>query len=86
MAQPINDLGSGGFNADTPPSIIPLNTFSDVLNVRFDDNSVSTTTGEGTHRVVSIIPDYGIHWRRPDQGYNIFAKGNKSRSLYTVDS
>jgi hypothetical protein len=83
MAQPINELGSGGFNADTPPSILPFNTFSDVLNVRFDDNSVSTTTGETTLRTVSISPDYGIHWRRPDTSYNIFAKDG---DIVRVDS
>jgi len=74
MAIPVEQLGKGGLNADLPPMIVPPNTFTDLLNVRFDDDSVQTTTGETTHRVVSITPDYGIHWRRPDQGYNIFAK------------
>jgi len=74
MAIPVEQLGKGGLNTDLPPMIVPPNTFTDLLNVRFDDDSVQTTTGETTHRVVSITPDYGIHWRRPDQGYNIFAK------------
>jgi hypothetical protein len=74
MAQPVSDLGSGGFTPDPPSVMLPPNVFSDVLNVRFDDSSVSTTTGEILSRTVAIIPDYGIHWRRPDQGYNIFAK------------
>jgi len=83
MAQPIGDLGSGGFNPDAPSFSLPPNIFSDVLNVRFDDGSVSTTTGESLSRTVSIGPDYGIHWRRPDQGYNIFAKDG---NIVRVDS
>lgn len=74
MAQPITGLSSVGFVPDLPPSITPPNGFSDLLNVRLDDNSVSTTTGEISHRTVSISPDFGVHWRRPDTGYNIFAK------------
>jgi len=74
MAIPIEQLGKGGLNTDLPPMIVPQNTFTDVLNVRFDDEAVSTITGESIYRTVSISPDYGIHWRRPDQGYNIFAK------------
>jgi len=80
MATPIEQLGKGGLNTDLPPMIVPQNTFTDVLNVRFDDEAVSTITGESIYRTVSIAPDYGIHWRRPDQGYNIFAKdGNVVR-------
>jgi hypothetical protein len=74
MAEQIKQLGAGGLNTDTPQMIVPPNTFTDVLNVRFYDDSVQTTTGETTSNVVSIAPDFGVHWRRPDQGYNIFAK------------
>jgi len=74
MATAITDLGKGGLNTDLSPLIVPPNVFSDVLNVRFDDNAVQTITGEAAYRTVSITPDYGIHWKRPDQGYNIFAK------------
>jgi len=74
MATPVDKLGRGGLNTDVPPIILPPNTFTDVLNVRFDDEAVQTITGETTSRAVSIAPDFGIHWRRPDQGYNIFAK------------
>jgi len=80
MAEQIKDLGKGGLNTDVSPLILPPNVFSDVLNVRFDDNAVQTITGEAAYRTVSIEPDFGIHWKRPDQGYNIFAKdGNISR-------
>lgn len=74
MATPIAELGKGGLNTDLSPLIVPPNVFSDALNVRFDDNAVQTTTGETAYRTVSIAPDFGIHWKRPDQGYNIFAK------------
>jgi len=95
MAEQIRDLGKGGLNTDLAPVIVPMNTFTDVMNVRFDDDSVQTITGETTSRVVAIGPDYGIHWRRPDQGYNIFAKngnivrvdasGNQSAMLLSSD-
>lgn len=74
MATPIEQLGRGGLNLDMPPMIVPPNTFTDGYNIRFDDEAVQTITGETTYKSVSIAPDYGIHWRRPDQGYNIFAK------------
>jgi hypothetical protein len=74
MAQPVEQLGRGGFNPDLPPMIAPQNVFTDVLNVRFDDESVQTITGETTYKTVSIVPDFGVHWPRPDQGYNIFGK------------
>ena len=83
MATPIEKLGRGGLNTDVPPVILPPNTFTDVLNVRFDDEAVQTITGETTSRTVSIAPDFGIHWRRPDQGYNIFAKNG---NIVRVDS
>lgn len=74
MAEQVKDLGQGGLNTDLPQMVTPMNVFTDCLNVRFDDNAVQTITGETTHRVVASTPNYGIHWRRPDQGYNIFAK------------
>jgi len=96
MATPITDLGKGGLNTDLSPLIVPPNVFSDVLNVRFDDNAVQTITGEGAYRTVAITPDYGIHWKRPDQGYNIFAKngfivrvdaaGNSSSMFSSADA
>jgi hypothetical protein len=96
MAEQIKELGAGGLNTDLPAMLVSMNTFTDVLNVRFDDNAVQTITGEALSRVVSIIPDFGIHWRRPDQGYNIFIKngyavrvdaaGNSSAMLSSNDS
>lgn len=96
MAEQIQKLGEGGLNTDTPQMIVPLNTFTDVLNVRFFDNSVQTITGETTGRVLGISPNFGVHWRRPDQGYNIFAKdgnfvrvdsaGNQSSMYSSLDN
>jgi len=81
MAEPIKGLGEGGLNTDQSPVNIPPNIFSDVLNVRFDDGCVQTITGETTYLTVPNAPNYGIHWRRPDAGYNIFARdGNILRS------
>jgi hypothetical protein len=80
MAEQIKELGRGGLNTDIPAMLTPLNTFTDVLNVRFDNEAIETITGETTHRIVTNTPNYGIHWRRPDQGYNIFIKdGNAVR-------
>jgi len=73
--QTINQLGTLGVVKDLPPVGLIPNAFSDANNVRFDNNSVETITGETIYSPsLSIAPDYGIHWRRPDQGYNIFAK------------
>lgn len=96
MAEQVQKLGEGGLNTDTPAMIVPLNTFTDVLNVRFYNNTVETITGEILGRVVPSAPNYGIHWRRPDQGYNIFGKdgtfvrvdsaGNQSYMLNSADA
>lgn len=96
MATTIEQFGRGGWNSDMPPLILPQNTFTDVMNVRFDDEAIQATTGETTYKSVSTLPDFGIHWRRPDQGYNIFAKngnivridasGNQSAMLTSSSS
>lgn len=91
----VKDLGVGGLNTDTPAMLVPMNTFTDCLNVRFDDNAVQTITGEALGRSIAITPDFGVHWRRPDQSYNIFIKngyatrvdasGNPSSMLASTD-
>ena len=96
MAEQIKQLGDGGFNHDSPAMTLPMNTFTDVLNVRFYDNAVQTITGETTGRVIPFSPNFGLHWRRPDQGYNIFGKdgsfvrvdsaGNISNMLSSIDA
>ncbi len=69
----IQDLGKGGVIKDTPPMILPENILTDARNVRFNNNSIQSILGDGTYRVLTAItPEYGIHWRRPDQGYDIF--------------
>jgi hypothetical protein len=96
MAEQIKELGAGGLNTDLPAMLVPMNAFTDLLNVRFDDNAVQTITGEALGRTVAITPDFGVHWRRPDQGYNVFLKngyavrvdaaGNSSSMLSSNDS
>jgi hypothetical protein len=81
--QTINNLGSGGVSKDTPAINLPPNVFTDALNVRFDNGAVETITGEILYTSVTNSPDFGIHWRRPDQGYNIFAKNG---SIVRVDA
>jgi hypothetical protein len=83
MSEQVKGLGSGGWCYDTPSVTLPMNVFSDVLNVRFDDDSVQSITGETTHRNLPITADYGVHWRRPDQGYNIFGHDGV---FYRVDA
>jgi len=97
MAEQIQNLGQGGLNTDLPAMLVPMNTFTDCLNVRFNNNAVQTITGEALGRSSFIAPpNFGVHWRRPDQGYNIFIKdgnavkidaaGNSSSMLASSDS
>jgi len=94
--QTINQLGTGGIIKDLPPVTLGTNIFTDGNNVRFDNNAVETIKGEILYpATLPMNADYGIHWRRPDQGYNIFAKdghiirvdsvGNYSNMLLSYD-
>jgi len=77
----IMELGRGGIIKDLPAVLLPDNAFSDGLNIRFDNESVETITGEIVSNTLnSFQADYGFHWNRPDQGYNIYLKdGNAIR-------
>ena len=79
----INKIGSGGMNKDVSPMLLPPHIFTDVNNVRFRNESVETITGEILGRTLPVAVNFGIHWRRPDQGYNIFAQNGY---IYRVDS
>ena len=79
----IRELAKVGWNADVPPMLLPMNGFTDVLNVRFDDESVQTITGETSYITLARAVDHGVHWPRPDQGYNIFLK---DQYVYRVDA
>jgi hypothetical protein len=73
--QTINQLGTGGIIKDLPSVTLGTNIFTDGNNIRFDNNAIQTITGETIYPPsLAITPDFGIHWRRLDQGYNIFAK------------
>lgn len=72
---PVKDLGKGGLIKDTSPINLPENVFTDALNVRFRNSSVESILGESTlYTLNSLQAEYGIHWRRPDASYNVFAK------------
>jgi len=79
----IKGLGEGGLNADLPAVVAPMNVFTDVLNVRFDNSAVQTITGEALFWNNALAPTFGIFWKRPDQGYTIFAKDGL---IYRVDA
>jgi hypothetical protein len=64
--QPIQNLGKGGLNKDTPRALLPPNVFTDVLNVRFKEDSVFTIQGEETEFTTTEAPIHGIHWPRTD--------------------
>lgn len=71
----VKDLGKGGLVKDTSPINLPMNVFTDALNVRFRNSSVESFLGETTLlTLASLQAEYGIHWRRPDTSYNVFAK------------
>ena len=95
--QTVNQLGLGGIIKDLPPVTLATNVFTDGNNIRFDNNSVETIKGETIYSTpLPMNANFGIHWRRPDQGYNIFAKdgriirvdsnGNFSNMLLSYDS
>jgi len=96
MAEQVANLGQGGLNTDLPAMLVPMNTFTDCLNVRFNNNAVETITGEALGRTVTVAPNFGVHWKRPDQGYNIFIRdgnavrvdsaGNSSVMLNSADA
>jgi len=72
--QTINQIGTGGIIKDLPPVTLATNVFTDGNNIRFDNNAVEAISGEILYNTLPIVADFGIHWRRPDQGYNLFAK------------
>jgi len=77
----IKGLGEGGLNADLPAVITPMNTFTDVLNVRFDNSSVQTITGERQFWSGDLQPNFGVFWKRPDQGYTILARNGSIQRI-----
>jgi len=70
---PIQDLGKAGVVKDAPRVLLPPNTFTDVLNVRFRNNCIETTQGEAFHfNVAGLNPYYGLHWPRTENPQTIF--------------
>ena len=68
MTQPIQTIGNfetGGVIFDTDPFALSNNQWSDCLNVRFDNGSVSKITGEQIMKATTNQPDEMIYWRQP---------------------
>jgi len=83
-AKPILDLGKGGVVKDTSPVGLPENMYTEIRNMRIRNGGIEAVGGEATYKnVTNLNPEYGFHWRRPDQGYNIFLKDGKA---YRVDA
>jgi len=69
---PVKDLGRGGVVKDTQPALLPENVMTDALNVRFTDGSIETIPGESPIITgIGVNPEFGIHWRRPDNSYSV---------------
>lgn len=94
---PVKDLGKGGVVKDTAPALLPENVMTDALNVRFRNGSIDKILGESSlFTVAGCSPEYGIHWRRPDESYNVLIKdglavakdsaGAETSMLSSVDS
>jgi len=78
-AKPIQQLGAGGVVKDTPSVQLGENMFTEIRNMRCVDNGVESMKGEVVRRTVTNnLPEYGIHWRRPDQGYDIYLQDGKA--------
>lgn len=75
---PINELANGGLNWDVTPAQLPPNVFTDALNVRFRNRAIETILGEALYANVSnLTPKFGIHWPRPSDPGDVFAKDAK---------
>lgn len=77
----VQGLGEGGLNTDQPSFSLPMNIFSDVSNIRFDDGAVQSITGETTYVSLAGGAQYGIHWRTPSTSYNIFLKDGRASKV-----
>lgn len=71
---PVKNLGDGGINKDAAVIGLPPNIFTDARNVRFRNGAIETILGESNlFAMTSLNAEMGIHWPRPDVGYNVFA-------------
>jgi hypothetical protein len=78
-AKPIQQLGAGGVVKDTPSVQLGENMFTEMRNMRTIDNAVEAMQGEVVRRTMTNnLPEYGLHWRRPDQGYDIYLQDGKA--------
>jgi len=78
-AKPIQQLGAGGVVKDSPSVQLGENFFTEMRNMRTTDNAVEAMKGEVVRRTMTNnLPQYGLHWRRPDQGYDIYLENGKA--------
>ena len=79
----ILNLGRAGIIKDIPSILLPENAFTDGRNVRFNNESVETITGEAMYQVIGTPStiEYGMHWRKPSIGYNIYFKDGKIKDI-----
>lgn len=71
----IENLGAVGLVKDTPSVQLPEAGFTEANNMRFFNGSVQTMGGEElVKQLETISPTQGIHWRRPDTGYQVLVK------------
>jgi hypothetical protein len=78
-ARPIQQLGAGGVVKDTPSVQLGENMFTEMRNMRTQDNAIEAMKGEALRRTqTNNLPEYGLHWRRPDQGYDIYLQDGKA--------
>jgi len=85
MAEQIKELGRGGLNTDVSPMLLPMNVFTDVMNVRFDDEAVQTITGERSY-TLNDDSQHGLHWRTPDGGKNVYVSYDRPLTGVRVTS
>jgi hypothetical protein len=78
---PIDKFAQEGMMKDAETVLLPPAAFSDVNNIRIRDGSVGTILGESLFRTVSIAPEAGIHWPRPEGGLSVFVKNNNAVSI-----
>ncbi len=92
---PIQDIAKAGVIIDTPSVSLPPNVFSDVLNVRFDDNAIRKMEGESTS-IINIGQSeliYVAWWPHPDlsptNGYYVVVANNGTTNednIYLIQS
>ena len=72
---PIKGVGSKGIVRDISPVLLPPDTWSDGLNVRFDNGSVSKILGHSSMFTLTFEPELILYWPRPTGPVYVAAGG-----------